>query len=537
MAAHHFPVSEPWRDDLSLLIGAHDKKRWPIQWLNRTADSRVIEEARLRLIDSPPEKVLPLLIPEFVRSAKDLKATLGPILLSLARKAPPESWMSLDQEIRRGFWNAPRIHNRDQSEESHSPASILVGLCDPSGYRREQAIQQAHQLPGLLAPILLLVRLNDWAKPIRKKVASRILNLFATLPPEDMMRLVPLIARVNECRRRDPLEWLDDWPRFVACRFNEAVWLEMWAQSSQRNMVVYFKIIQALDSPPSKAVRNALLGSNHRTILFWFIRKLLPRLDQAASEDARRILSSSNAVPVRRAWLEFVIEESQEMAAPELFSLLLHRSKSLRQFSRFYLSRLKPTDFENYYLKALENRSTEAIALKGLSEVSQIRANPEILARLESAVLAVRCAAIDCISSEQLESLLPRILDDVSSPVPSLSKACYKRLMEIPRPVGVHLLAHPPCFEALPEEAQIRMIGLAPNFAKWDGLEFLLSWESLPSLHDQISRQIEIWKSREGLAYIPLGSSRREKLSAMLERSSLRGHWKELIRFVIENAE
>lgn len=537
IAAHGFLVSEPWRKDLSLLIGTYDKRRWPVQLFHRTADSMALEEARSRLLESPPEKVLPLLIPEFVRSSKGLGQILGPILLSLAEKVPPESWLSLDQEIRSKFWNVPRIANRDHSKESDNPASILVGLCDPSGHRREQAIHQAHQLPGLLGPILLLVRLNDWAQPIRKKVASRILDILATLPPDNMMRLVPLIARLKECLRRDPLEWLDDWPKFVASRFNEAVWLEMWAKSSQRNKVFYFKLIQAFDSPPPKAVSDALLRSNHRTVLFWFIRNLLPRLDQTTSEDARRVLSSSHAVPVRRAWLEFVIEESPEKAIPELFLLLLHRSKSLRQFSRFYLSRLKPTNFADHYLKALENPSTEAIALKGLSEVSEIQARPEILARLDSPVPTVRCAAINCISTEQLESLLPRVLYHCNSAVPSLSKTCYKRLMEIPREVGGYLLAHPKFFEALPEEAQIRMIRLAPNFAKWDGLEFLLTWDSFPSLHDEISRQIEVWKSREGRAYISLQSSRREKLSGMLEKSSLRERWKELIRFVIQNAE
>ena len=105
------------------------------------------------------------------------------------------------------------------------------------------------------------------------------------------------------------------------------------------------------------------------------------------------------------------MEIDRAKALPLLMETLTDRSRSLRHFARFHLARLTPLlDLAAHYRSALENPSLEAVALRGLTEVSPTEGLREAILRLWAADPFVQKAAVESLAMADLGEHLDQLL-------------------------------------------------------------------------------------------------------------------------------
>ena len=492
-----------------------------------------VDEAVRILASANPVELLPELATFCWRRPAGLERPLSDLVIALAGRLTAGSWPRVEMEIRRPlmiFASQMELHFAD-------PGLIVLAACHPSGWIREQAVRLVKAIPEEIATSLLLVRINDWAKPVRHRAELLLSPMLAKLDPDKKMALVPLVDRLHYCGRHGNSKALEAWKISLITPFDENEWLKSWLSSNGQDRRIYLELLKQTGVVPGQAVRRALTKSNDRMALLWYLKEILPRLEGHDRSEATQMISRSRAVPVRREWLGRLIEIDPEKAVTSLMETLTDPSRSLRHFARFHLARMAPINFAAHYRSKLASPGPEAIALRGLTEVSPTEGYHEAVARLSSPDPKVCKAAVESLPSERLGEHLDRLLEIASEREPGPSKSGRKRLVEIAPELGAHLLAKPEAFAASPAELQVHFIRLAPFFSKWQGLDYLLQQLIESNLQEEKIEALRVWRLRQGQSFIKLKGAQKFRLLNLLDELDLPESFHEDLRFILQRAE
>jgi hypothetical protein len=496
--------------------------------------SMPVDEAVRILASAYPEEVIPEIASFCWRRPASMEMPLSGLMLVLASRLPAGAWPRVDEEVRRRLMSFAGQTDLPFAD----PGLIVLAACHPSGWIREKAVRLVRILPEEIAVRLLLVRINDWARPVRNRAELLLSPILAKLSPDQKMALVPLVDRLRHCGRHGNSKTVEAWRISLITPFDEKEWLGSWLRSEGRDRRVYLELLKQTGTIPGPAVRQALLKSNDRMALLWYLKEILPRLEDNDRHEATQMISRSRAVPVRREWLGQLVEIDRAKAVPLLMETLTDRSRSLRHFARFHLARLTPLlDLAAHYRSALHSPGLEAVALRGLTEVAPADGYQEAVQRLSSPASMVRKAAVESLPPDRLGEHLDRLLEIASESEPGPSKSARRRLVEIAPELGDHLLTNPQAISASPDDLQLQFIRLAPFFRKWQGLEYLL----LRLLHHGARHKklvaLRVWQSRERLSFIPLKEEGRLRLLKLLDKLDLPERVGGELRFILERGE
>ncbi|WAC17747.1 hypothetical protein OVA24_10885 [Luteolibacter sp. SL250] len=504
-----------------------------------------------------PQEALPdfagILWPSANKKAwSDASATF----LQLAERLPVTAWPAMDQSIR--SWvrcPGPRVLPTDTfslqdifrrltggAEAAFpSPAHILIALCHHSGKLREKALSFVDQLPPLLETCLLMVRANDWVRPIRAAATKAIPSSISHLEPKERLLLLPLAIHFRDCGRLDERDLPDTWVRLLSSTVNDDLWLEVWRSAPPKQQRLYLSLLDPEAKMPGLLLRMALIRSRNRLAITFHLTRIFPHLSGQEKEEVERIASTSRVASVVRIWMEHFLQHSPAEAIPRLVELLSSRSRSLRDFARFHLKRLSPMDFTQHYLHQLAEGSDSPTALAGLSETAPAVAHEVALERLSSPVPAIKKAAILALSPEWIEANLPWAFSPGAWDSPQSGKAIRMRLARIPRQLGPHVLENQEILEASPDIRSF-LLNQVSCFSKWDGLEVLLLSPSA-QLDPRFPHIFWKWAGTERSTYSHLPSDRKARLLELVMSYPFRNelakrHWaaREL-KFLLESAE
>ena len=156
----------------------NDAINWAEQWLNRSQwfknkylkERYLVAEAVLHALSDPSPRVdLPLPyadMDEFIRALLDLEKIAGKNLFHPQQPNAAPIWRT---------W---------------------LNLCHPDGRIREQTLHTLPaRIPSTLYAILVLLRLNDWAIPVRAAVRCRLADFAAATAPQHLAAALGYILR------------------------------------------------------------------------------------------------------------------------------------------------------------------------------------------------------------------------------------------------------------------------------------------------------------------------------------------------------
>lgn len=524
-----------------ILLGAGENnasawKFWKPAALFSTHD---VDKAHHLVFSTPPEVAI-LDLTRLLLKADGMRLDkIDKLFIELALRVPAFHWPVIDEKLRsRGYYYPDRYRQWDKESISPHPSLLILAFCHPSGRVREVAVKNSDVLNPRLTTPLLLVRVNDWVGPVRNAAVAKLAAPLQSLDPADKMTLVPVVLRLRGCGRHQKTTMTETWMKILVTPFNELEWLAAWRGARGQDKKGYLEILKLSASPLGAEVRAALLRSNHRLALIWLIREVLPTLTDDEREEGFSTLRKSRVAAVKREWLTYCMESCPPQEVERILKeALLDPGRGVRQFARYYLSQSTKTDFASFYREALSRSGHEAVALEGLAEVTPDEAHREALARMDSITPSVQKAVLKSLAEASLGNHFDFLLKAVGSDVPGVPKIAKKRLFQIRRLVGIEMIMHPERWDGLAAPTQVHLIRMAPEYQKWDGLEFLLYRLQEGAFREEILNQLMEWKRNMSRSFSKLQSAKKAKLLTYVESAGLADKEAEKLRFLLARSE
>ena len=470
---------------------------WPFR---STAPKPVTEEEEFRRYGQP--FVIPLASgPQGASRADELEH-----LSQWVGEASPTELARLDRSVRYYLRNYPYLPlwlviQPDELEGMLDAPVVDAGLLGiasfhANGFVREKAVTRLTDVrTGLELPFLLL-RLNDWVKPIHEAAAAA---LQARLTPEyaaAFVRCLPLLFDQEDPRRRDHGPWLQAVSTMLKRPECEpALWdgLQTGERAVRRlcfrllaesDHVPLEKVVQEALADPDPGLRRTAAVRGWNSLSVDALQALLPRL--------RRDPSPS----VRREGLQGAVERLPEQAEAELRDALLDGHASLREMAQFYLKRRHDVDAAAFYRTVLATGEARTIlaALGGLGETGTPADAALVLPSLAHPLTRLRKAAVRALGRLDGDAQVGPLLTALEDPSPSVTREARAALQ--PRLTFVDPEALWQAFVSQkPLHVRLALLSLLAQMDRWESISYMVraSADEDEFVRDKAKEQIRVW--------------------------------------------
>jgi HEAT repeat protein len=317
------------------------------------------------------------LLEDFLGGGLEERETITARIGSLLADLPIEDLPELDQLVRSAFdsyrWGGLSLRPADVPalERVRGGAAVLgTASFHPSGYVREAAVAELAGIrSGEELPFLLL-RLNDWVDPVRRRALAAVRERIEPSYASDLANNLALVIRLEGCGRAahgDIVRAVEDLLILPACR---GALLEGLRSAGRR---VRRRCARLLDRiPPAEALdlSRGLIASPDPGLRAEAAVLLLRGLE---GDELRRMieaLKGDRFMAIRREALVALARKFPESAAEDLRRALLDDRPAVRDAARFLLRERGMTDFAGLYREAIrtETGRARAAAIHGLGE-------------------------------------------------------------------------------------------------------------------------------------------------------------------------
>ncbi len=243
---------------------------------------------------------------------------------------------------------------------------LILGTFHPNGYFRERCMEELAKERGAL-PYLML-RANDWVKPVRKKAFSLLNRYIVSCTMEEILFSMPVLEKL-ECSGRRSDEQLQELKKRIFASLEQNLkdegWQDIWLEDfSVRKSLYRMTIGQGILS--MEQMDEWLRKEKDSFGMAVLIRGILSHPD-CTLERAEEYLAYPNT-RIRRCALEYQYEHLKD-SWPGLDSMLLDSGRGVRDYASYILEKHTHLDIREYYLSHLKDERPD-YAVLGLSEYS-----------------------------------------------------------------------------------------------------------------------------------------------------------------------
>lgn len=346
---------------------------------------------------------------------------------------------------------------------------LILGTFHPNGYFRERCMEELAKERGVL-PYLML-RVNDWAEPVRKKAVFLLDRYTVQCNMEEIISAMPVLEKLQSSGRRSD-EQLTALKNRIVVRLEQALnsenWQDIWSEDfSVRRSLYHMTMESGILSV--EQMDEWLRKEKDSCGKIMLIRGILVHPDCNLARASDYLTYPS--VQVRKCALEYKYEHLKE-SWPELTAMLLDPGRSIREYVSYILERHTNVDIREYYLEHLGDERPE-YAILGLSEYSYRGNVNALLPGLGNPVKKVRkCTLLALGRQEDFEdeNLLWKYLLDEQ---PDISKAAYISIQKRGFYPGAEKLYHAYC-SSEKEHGKRYFLRLLLRENSWDRLPWLI---------------------------------------------------------------
>ena len=421
-------------------------------------------------------------------------------------EASPTELARLDKYVRQSGQYRPYLPlwlviQPDELERMLSAPVIDAGLLGvasfhANGFVREKALTRlADVRTGLELPFLLL-RLNDWVRPIHEAAAAALLTRLTPNYAAAFVRCLPLLFDQEDPRRRDHGLWLQDVSALLRrpecepalwdglSRGERAVRRLCFRLLAESDHVPLEQVVQEALADPDAGLRRTAAVRGRNSLGADAFQALLPRL--------RRDPSPS----VRREALQGAVERLPEQAEAELRAALLDGHASLREMAQFYLKRRHDVDTAAFYRTALATGEAPTLvaALGGLGEAGTASDAALVLPSLAHPLTRVRKAAVRALGRLDGDAHIGLVLAALEDSSPGVTREARAALQ--PR---LSLVDPEAAWQAFvsrePLHVRLALLSLLAQMDRWVGISYLVraSADGSEVVRDKAKEQTKLW--------------------------------------------
>jgi hypothetical protein len=284
-------------------------------------------------------------------------------------------YFDYDSNIQRAWYQlTPEQISTLDFSKPHLISVLKVLSCHSSGFVREASIKKLINLDKCEAIKLLIIRANDWVKPLRELSTTSLKRLFKEVEVENLVNYVPNIEQLRNRQRNDNGKLIKDFENYFTNEESGSLLLNALNTTDYRAARASLKIVIRLVED-KKAIIDSCINNTDTIIRSRALSIAIESINQKELIVYLKTFSKDKSNSIRKQAVYRLIDLDFELARPVLIDFLTGNNKSIREFARFYLSRNDTFDFGMYYREHIQikNNPRLANAISGLAETGDLK--------------------------------------------------------------------------------------------------------------------------------------------------------------------
>lgn len=286
------------------------------------------------------------------------------------------NWSAFDQSCRYilpperlKIFASPKwlAHVQDCSSEEKAHIFGIISM-NANGYLREEALNILTHLPTPAIIPYIILRLNDWVPPIRTQALIGCQHRLFTFHPTDLIRNFTLMRWLRLANRANLSPFQKGLYDYISApNFRKEIFPYLRTASVKENLFYWDLLKGHLTTSPD--LLTPCLTNKHPEVRCWLLNTL-PHGKHLQFIQEQLLQDSS--IRVQYAALRSIPQQYRANYRPSFEKSLIHKSKKIREYSRFVLSSLEYHDFRNIYKNMLNTTPPKdhPRALAGWCEVA-----------------------------------------------------------------------------------------------------------------------------------------------------------------------
>jgi HEAT repeat protein len=391
-----------------------------------------------------------------------------------------------------------------------------------SGYVRAEALRilaEAHD--GTELPFLLL-RLNDWVKPVRE-FARFFLDqrLVAAYAPFFVLNIT-LVDRLRFVQREQHLGAIDAIQQLLK---SEATAVTSGLSSPDRAVkrICYEMYLGSTGSDCETLIVRALAEDDPAVRVQ--AAKAIASVQNKDRVESLMAAAMKDPFPAVRRWaLRSSVDRFPNQAGPWLKKALLDSDGSVRGYGQFHIARILPMDLHEFYVRAVKNpEATRATAISGLGEVGTPADAEIVLPFVSNEVPKVRKAVIRALSNLDADHFADLFLKSLSDPSPGVSREAMKALSNC-----LYMTTGESLWNIVVSSSSIKVqrhaLFLISRLSKWESISYLV--EAVASNNEEMQSLAETylrrWYHNFNSSFTSPTAEQVERLTSALQKAGRR---------------
>lgn len=382
--------------------------------------------------DLPP--VVRLVLSPEPGAANEAAAAIGEYLARLS----PQELLALDEVMRHRFWwvTRPRERSSDIGPTdvprlgAHGIPVLGLASFHASGYVREAAVRELATSTGGGELAFLLIRLNDWVKPVRDAAYEAVRTRLVPAYAPHFVRSLWLVERLERCGRADHEALVERVHGLLASPAGRPALREALGSNDRWLRRSCYRLLLETPAGDGPEIIRMAVHDEDAMIRLRAIRAARVVLD---TKGQRKLLAEMGRDPfmrIRREALDLWARHFPEAAEPVLHAALLDSSAAMREAARSDLKARGFREFREFYLSVLADSPAARLrpALYGLAETGSDSDAARVESFLSHPAPGVRKAAVTALSHLNPEAYVPAFVQALEDDSPGVSRAAMLAL-------------------------------------------------------------------------------------------------------------
>lgn len=382
----------------------------------------------------------------------------------------------------------------------------LMCLCSvhASGYVRQAAVERLMIYRGSLPMAFLLLRINDWVRPVRAAARLAVLGRLHEARrgdrgrSDELLENLGLVQNIERWSREDHGSIRDAIENTLSKQPLEDL-LERARKTKMgaQQLRLFRRMFEHHPQDRLEVIKHGL-HSRNGAVRFWVAREAIPHL---SVDDLGAFVEVTKTDPLASIRYEAVFALATKLRPNDqtaMIPFLVDSSPDVRFLAGYYLEKCK-FDVRSHYLQLLSQsgEGTLAAVIAALGTRGKPGDETQIIPYCEHSDPAVRAASVFARGKLQRDSDVDWILKALQDPHKSVVREAARQLE-----ARVHIVSPHHFHEWLTWETRLSLrkqsLRIGAKMERWDALIFLLRAAARDDvqLYDDIERELERWRQR-----------------------------------------
>lgn len=396
----------------------------------------------------------------------------------------------------------------------------ILGLSSfhPNGYFREKAIlalsnmKTGHEIP------YILIRLNDWVKQIRNTSKEQLMRYVTPEYVMDFVNNLPLLLRLRECSRDEHIDIIDKVVSIISSPKGSQRLISGLQSADSKVRLACYKIILQTKVIDNRRIINYLIKDTNPYNRLFVLRNIRNEITQDEFIDISQLLLHDKYAQIRIIGLELLYYFSPKETVNILEKSLFDNNQSVRELSRYLLSKNKKYDFAAIYRDELQKNEKLYSSICGLGETGNINDSERIIKFMDSDVVKIVKASINALSRLDIQGYKEKKLLFLNDDRAGVSKT-VRRVLSKEINAGDADTIYRIFKRANYDHVKINACVLLCSLSKWNSIKYII--EFCADKNEGISllgqSALEGWKLRYNQSFTTPSSNQIKEIREVLE--------------------